>query len=70
MGLEIFSLISGFPFLPGPLERSSTVFDNSRDDEVKQYENNATVKSAFQSDTDPGNDHYQNWSGIKTKLAN
>ena len=25
MGLEIFSLICGFPFLPGPLERSSTV---------------------------------------------
>ena len=25
MGLEIFSLIGGFPFLPGPLERSSTV---------------------------------------------
>ena len=25
MGPEIFSLISGFPFLPGPLERSSTV---------------------------------------------
>ena len=25
MGLKIISLISGFPFLPGPLERSSTV---------------------------------------------
>ena len=25
MELEIFSLIGGFPFLPGPLERSSTV---------------------------------------------
>ena len=25
MGLEIFSLMGGFPFLPGPLERSSTV---------------------------------------------
>ena len=25
MGLEIFSLIGGFPFRPGPLERSSTV---------------------------------------------
>ena len=25
MGPEILSLIGGFPFLPGPLERSSTV---------------------------------------------
>ena len=27
MGPEIFSLIGGFPFLPGPLEQSSTVVD-------------------------------------------
>ena len=28
MGLEIFFFIGGFLFLPGPLERSSTVFYN------------------------------------------
>jgi len=28
MELEIFSLIDGFPILPGPLERSSTVNKN------------------------------------------
>ena len=27
MGLEILSLIGGFPFLPGPLDRSSTVHE-------------------------------------------
>ena len=29
MGLEIISIIGGIPFLPGPLERSSTVYTNS-----------------------------------------
>ena len=37
MGPEIFSLIGGFPFLPGPLERSSTVQSRSSVFQVKCY---------------------------------
>ena len=44
MGPEMISLIGGIPFLPGPLEQSSTVWKNYKEHVIKKFKKKIVKK--------------------------